>query len=31
MILSASQRTDIPCYYSEWFVNPLKAGQVNQG
>lgn len=28
MILSASRRTDIPCYYSEWFVNRLKAGYV---
>lgn len=26
MILSASRRTDIPCYYSEWFINRLKAG-----
>lgn len=28
MILSASRRTDIPCYYSEWFVNRLKEGYV---
>jgi len=28
MILSASRRTDIPCYYSEWFMNRLKAGFV---
>jgi len=28
MILSASRRTDIPCYYSEWFINRLKAGYV---
>lgn len=28
MILSASRRTDIPCYYSEWFVNRLRAGSV---
>lgn len=26
MILSASRRTDIPCYYSDWFFNRLKAG-----
>lgn len=28
MILSASRRTDIPAYYSEWFFNRLKEGQV---
>ena len=28
MILSASRRTDIPCYYSEWFLNRLQAGYV---
>lgn len=28
MILSASRRTDIPCYYSDWFINRLKAGYV---
>ena len=26
MILSASRRTDIPNYYSEWFVNRIKEG-----
>lgn len=26
MILSVSRRTDIPCYYSDWFVNRIKAG-----
>lgn len=29
MILSASRRTDIPCYYSEWFMNRLNAGFVS--
>lgn len=28
MILSVSRRTDIPSYYSEWFMNRLKAGYV---
>lgn len=28
MILSVSRRTDIPAYYSEWFVNRLKEGLV---
>jgi hypothetical protein len=28
MIVSASRRTDIPCYYSEWFINRLKEGYV---
>ena len=28
MILSASRRTDIPAFYSEWFMNRLKAGYV---
>lgn len=26
MIISASRRTDIPAFYSEWFVNRVKAG-----
>ncbi len=28
MILSASRRTDIPAFYSEWFVNRLREGMV---
>lgn len=28
MILSASRRTDIPAFYSEWFFNRMKAGCV---
>ncbi|NLY19396.1 MAG: DUF1848 domain-containing protein [Clostridiaceae bacterium] len=28
MILSASRRTDIPAYYSEWFIRRLNAGFV---
>lgn len=28
MIISASRRTDIPCHYSEWFLNRLKEGNV---
>ncbi len=28
MIISASRRTDIPSFYSEWFVNRLQAGYV---
>lgn len=26
MILSVSRRTDIPCYYSDWFMNRIKEG-----
>lgn len=26
MIVSASRRTDIPCYYAEWFMNRVRAG-----
>lgn len=26
MILSVSRRTDVPCYYSEWFLNRIKEG-----
>ncbi len=28
MIISASRRTDIPSYYSEWFFNRIKEGYV---
>lgn len=28
MIISASRRTDIPCFYSEWFLQRLQAGYV---
>ena len=28
MILSASRRTDIPCFYSDWFYNRIKEGFV---
>ena len=28
MILSASRRTDIPCYYADWFMNRIRAGYV---
>ena len=26
MIISASRRTDIPCFYTEWFINRMKEG-----
>lgn len=29
MILSVSRRTDIPAFYSEWFLNRIKAGFVD--
>ncbi len=28
MIISASRRTDIPAFYSEWFMNRIKAGYI---
>lgn len=28
MIISASRRTDIPAFYSEWFFNRLREGYV---
>ena len=28
MIISASRRTDIPAFYSQWFMNRIKAGHV---
>jgi len=28
MITSASRRTDIPAFYSEWFIKRLQAGNV---
>jgi len=28
MIISASRRTDIPAFYSEWFIDRIKAGYV---
>ncbi|MDP2861728.1 MAG: DUF1848 family protein, partial [Desulfobacterales bacterium] len=26
MIISASRRTDIPAFYTEWFMNRIRAG-----
>ena len=26
VIISASRRTDIPCFYSEWFFQQIKQG-----
>lgn len=28
MILSASRRTDIPAFYTEWFINKIRAGEL---
>ena len=28
MIISASRRTDIPCFYSDWFFERIRAGKV---
>ncbi|RDY32023.1 DUF1848 domain-containing protein [Lachnotalea glycerini] len=28
MIISASRRTDIPCYFSDWFINRIEEGFV---
>ena len=28
MVLSVSRRTDIPAFYSQWFINRLKEGYV---
>jgi len=28
MILSVSRRTDIPCYYADWFFNRIKEGRL---
>ena len=30
MIISASRRTDIPTYYSEWFFNRMNAHQISK-
>lgn len=29
MIISASRRTDIPAFYSDWFLNRIKEGFVD--
>ena len=29
MIISASRRTDIPAFYSQWFMNRIAAGFVD--
>ncbi|MBN2461107.1 MAG: DUF1848 family protein, partial [Candidatus Cloacimonetes bacterium] len=28
MIISVSRRTDIPAFYSQWFLNRIRAGSV---
>ena len=28
MIINSGNRTDIPAFYSEWFYNRIKAGEV---
>jgi hypothetical protein len=28
LIISASRKTDIPAFYSEWFINRIKEGYV---
>ena len=30
MIIQAGMRTDIPAFYSRWFLNRLKGGYVDQ-
>ena len=29
MVISVSRRTDIPAFYTEWFLNRIKAGYVD--
>jgi len=29
MIISASRRTDIPAFYSDWFINRIQTGYCN--